>query len=235
MCRHDRGPRVLAPELLVLSPDPVDDPPPDWLRDLRGTEAVYRDPALLWRSARHLFVAGAIELPGGLRSLIEPVYAADAPVPSGLAAKSDMAQAARISAGQLGLFNVLRLTDGYCRTQVRGPTICTPRPGWTMIVSACASRASTTVHCGPGPVISTRTWPGCAQSLHQSKALECQPARLNRPWAPRLRSFAPDGQSISVMCRFWRWRRLGKAGGWRMRSLSLAGLDYCSRILEDQG
>ena len=44
--RHEREPRpVPGPELLVVSPEPVPDPGPGWIRDLLpGTAAVYGDP-----------------------------------------------------------------------------------------------------------------------------------------------------------------------------------------------
>jgi CRISPR-associated endonuclease/helicase Cas3 len=115
--RHKRLWRPLnTAELCVLSPAPVDDPPADWLRELRGTESVYRDPALLWRSARMIFTAGAIETPGGLRALIEPVYARDPCVPNGLMEASGRAFAKGIAEGRLGEFKVLSVSDGYCRT-----------------------------------------------------------------------------------------------------------------------
>jgi CRISPR-associated endonuclease/helicase Cas3 len=67
--RHDRGARPIpGPRLLLLSPEPVDEPPPDWLGpELRRTGFVYPDHALLWRSARALLDAGCIETPNGIR------------------------------------------------------------------------------------------------------------------------------------------------------------------------
>ncbi len=112
-----RRPRpVAAPELLVLSPEPVDNPPAEWLRAvLPRTEAVYRDPALLWRSARALFAAGAIITPTDMRALIEPVYAKGADVPPGLQDRSGRAMGKDAADAGLGRFNVLRPEDGYCR------------------------------------------------------------------------------------------------------------------------
>lgn len=130
--RHEReGERrpVARPELLVLSPDAVADPTADWLSSrLPGAERVYRDPALLWRSARELFAAGAIETPRGMRALIEPVYAEDAATPPGLRGKSDRAAGKDAAAAGLGTFNLLKPGDGYCRghdgweDDVRTPT-----------------------------------------------------------------------------------------------------------------
>jgi CRISPR-associated endonuclease/helicase Cas3 len=74
--RHVRGQRPLSgPELVVLSAEPVDKPDKDWAsRVLEGGARVYRDHALLWRSARALFAAGGISTPEGVRSLVEAVY-----------------------------------------------------------------------------------------------------------------------------------------------------------------
>ncbi|MFP5249754.1 MAG: CRISPR-associated helicase Cas3' [Acidobacteriota bacterium] len=115
--RHERKARpVTGPELLVLSPEPVADPQEDWLRALLPkTEAVYRDPALLWRSARILFAAGAIVTPTDMRALIEPVYAKGADVPVGLQDRSDRAAGKDAAAAGLGRINVLNPEDGYCR------------------------------------------------------------------------------------------------------------------------
>ncbi len=112
--RHPHRPvrPVAGPELLVLSPDPVDDPPPDWIRGPQpGTAAVYRDPALLWRSARAVFAAGSIATPGDMRPLIEG--AAEGPVPPGLSGQTQHAEGrARAEAG-LARQNTLDLAKGY--------------------------------------------------------------------------------------------------------------------------
>jgi CRISPR-associated endonuclease/helicase Cas3 len=74
--RHARGVRPIpGPELIVLSGEPSDEPDEDWAsRVLGGGARVYRDHALLWRSARALFGAGGIKTPEAVRSLIEAVY-----------------------------------------------------------------------------------------------------------------------------------------------------------------
>lgn len=70
--RHQRGSRpVDAPRLLIVSPAPIAEPAADWLKAMRGTEAVYRDPALLWRSARAIFGSAILRLPDDVRSLVE--------------------------------------------------------------------------------------------------------------------------------------------------------------------
>ncbi|MGH7046613.1 MAG: CRISPR-associated helicase Cas3' [Stellaceae bacterium] len=130
--RHDRGPRPIAgPRLLVLAPEPVPEPPTDWLGpSLRRTGYVYPDHALLWRSARALFEAGVIAVPEGIRALVELAYdrdAADA-VPPGLAASATRAEGAELAAAAVGLQNVLKIEEPYCRDSgfwepdVRTPT-----------------------------------------------------------------------------------------------------------------
>ena len=113
--RHPRGDRpVPGPELLVVSPDPVDDPAPDWVRGpLPGTAAVYRDPALLWRGARALFAAGALVTPDDMRPLLEAA-GADL-VPPGLAHQAGQAHGKVLAVTELGRQNVLEFRAGYTR------------------------------------------------------------------------------------------------------------------------
>jgi CRISPR-associated endonuclease/helicase Cas3 len=83
--RHQRGERpVRGPRLLLLAPEPIDDPARGWLgAELRRTGFVYSDHALLWRSARSLLQRRCIETPGGIRALVEAAYDRDAPGESG--------------------------------------------------------------------------------------------------------------------------------------------------------
>ncbi len=116
--RHQR-PRadrpVPGPELLVVSPDPVDDPPPDWIRAvLPGTAAVYRDPALLWRGARAVFAKGGISTPGDMRPLVEQA-GNDADTPPGLAAEAGRAEGEALAGREMGRQNVLDFAGGYTR------------------------------------------------------------------------------------------------------------------------
>jgi CRISPR-associated endonuclease/helicase Cas3 len=101
-------------ELIVKAPAFSQTPSETWLSStMASSEYIYGDPAILWRSMRALLQAGGIQTPGGLRDLIEQVYAADADVPPGLNAKSlkarGNASAERSHAGQ----SLLNLTDGY--------------------------------------------------------------------------------------------------------------------------
>lgn len=110
--RHKRDVRpVSGPELLLLSPEPVADPAPDWLAEHRGTAAVYRDPALLWRGARALLAAGCIEAPLGLRTLIEA--AAEGEEPEGLRAAASRAEGKRFADAATARQNLLSVEDGY--------------------------------------------------------------------------------------------------------------------------
>ncbi len=114
--RHPRGDRpVPGPELLVVSPDPVDDPPADWLRALLpGTAAVYRDPALLWRGARAVFLAGGIATPEDMRPLVEQA-GDDAMIPPGLAGQTEEAKGKALADAEMGRQNVLAFERGYTR------------------------------------------------------------------------------------------------------------------------
>ncbi|HET9848464.1 MAG TPA: CRISPR-associated helicase Cas3' [Candidatus Dormibacteraeota bacterium] len=130
--RHRRDDRPIAgPRLLLLAPEPVDDPVPAWLgAELRRTGFVYPDHALLWRSARALLGRGYIETPDGIRELVEAAYDRDAPnsVPPGLAVASNRADGNEIAATGVAFQNVLRLDEPYDRRSglwepdVRTPT-----------------------------------------------------------------------------------------------------------------
>jgi CRISPR-associated endonuclease/helicase Cas3 len=137
--RHDRGLRpVPAPELLVVSPDPVDDPPQEWIAGPQpGTAAVYRDPALLWRSARAVFSRGAIRTPDDMRPLIEE--AGDSGnTPPALAKPADVALGKTHAEVGLADQNVLKVWCGYDRNaglwepDDRTPTRLEDRPTVTL-------------------------------------------------------------------------------------------------------
>ncbi|MGY0483953.1 CRISPR-associated helicase Cas3' [Endobacter medicaginis] len=115
--RRDR-PHDARCEMLLLSPPPVAEPDIDWLRRLLpGTEAVYRDPALLWRTARALFARGAITTPDDMRPLIETAYDRDGPaqVPEALRLAAERAEGEARAASGIAAQNVLRFDHGYAR------------------------------------------------------------------------------------------------------------------------
>ena len=136
--RHERGARSMSgPELLVVSPEPIDDPGLGWIRDLLpGTAAVYRDPALLWRSARAVFASGGISTPGDVRRLIETVAddTAEGAIPPGLAAQAGKQEGKDWSDRGMARMNVLKLDEGYTRgtglwePDTRTPTRLEDRP-----------------------------------------------------------------------------------------------------------
>jgi CRISPR-associated endonuclease/helicase Cas3 len=140
--RHDRGVRCVAgPELLVVSPEPVDTPPANWIMaTLPGTGSVYRDHALLWRSARAVFSRGAIVTPDDMRPIIEAVFDrdADGAVPPALSASADNAYSRELSQIGVALQNVLDIRRGYCidagswEPDTRTPTRLEDRPHITL-------------------------------------------------------------------------------------------------------
>jgi CRISPR-associated endonuclease/helicase Cas3 len=126
--RHARDARpVPGPEMVVVSPEPVEDPPADWVR-----LTVYRDPALLWRTAREVFRRGAITTPGDLREIIEAV--AEGEVPRAMARAAEQAEGKAVSARGIAAQNVLKFRDGYRRDaglwerDTRTPTRLEERP-----------------------------------------------------------------------------------------------------------
>lgn len=130
--RHAGRERPFAgPILLLLAPEPVADPPQDWLGgELRRTGAVYGDHALLWRSARALLDAGAIAAPDNIRALVEAAYDRDAPgaEPPGLARATDRARGKWFAERGVALQNLLDFDAPYNREaglwepDVRTPT-----------------------------------------------------------------------------------------------------------------
>ncbi len=110
-----------APTLGVVSPDPYGPVGTNWLAGaLPMTALVYDDHGLLWRSARVLFGAGAIEAPGDLRAFIEAVYA-DEPGPSlvtpaSLARNEDKAQGESYGERSLARQVSLDYGEGYAKS-----------------------------------------------------------------------------------------------------------------------
>lgn len=112
--RTDQRPRDVVCELVVLSPPPVVEPAKDWLTAvLPKTARVYRHAGVLWRTARALAEAGAIETPTGLRAMIEAVYAGDDPLPEALLGASQLAEGEELGNASAATHATLELTDGY--------------------------------------------------------------------------------------------------------------------------
>lgn len=146
--RHNRSDRpITGPELLVISPEAVEAPAKNWIMTaLPGTGSVYRDHALLWRSAREIFRRGAIVTPDDMRPIIEAVADRDATgaVPPGLVRSADDAYAKDLSRIGIAAQNVLDLRRGYdvaaglWDPDTRTPTRLEDRPHVTLrLARAC--------------------------------------------------------------------------------------------------
>ena len=73
--RHQRNRHADAPELFVVSPDPVDEAAEDWFAEpFRGASLVYKDHGRLWLTARILKDKGLIRVPEDMRALVDEVY-----------------------------------------------------------------------------------------------------------------------------------------------------------------
>lgn len=117
--RHVRTGRPGAPELFVVSPEPLPDADKNWYgRLLPHAQWVYRDHARLWLTADSLQRCGAIETPRDARRLIESVYGDEAEdrVPEAL--RASLMEAEGKSSAHRGLANrqVLAPQIGYVRT-----------------------------------------------------------------------------------------------------------------------
>ncbi len=139
--RHERREREGHPELLVVRPEPEPDAKADWFSKVFPRAAhVYRDHARLWLTARALEDAGAIESPGGLRSLIEAVYGDDAEacLPDDLTESFFSAEGRAGAERGVATTSVLGLAKGYVRdggawdTDLRTPTRLADDPRITL-------------------------------------------------------------------------------------------------------
>ena len=139
--RHDHRERQGRPELVVVAPEPVDDANEGWFtRDFPRARYVYPDHARLWLTARALQDVGAIESPGGLRSLVESVYGDDVvdAVPESLLGTLFDAEGKAGAERGAATFNVLAFTKGYVRdagpwdSDVRTPTRLDDQPQVTL-------------------------------------------------------------------------------------------------------
>lgn len=128
--RHAGRPRPLGePRLLVVSPAPAPDAGREWFSSVFPKAAwVYRNHALLWRSAEVLFAAGAIVSPGEIRGLVEAVYGAGAldDVPIGLERSWIEADGEDRAAASQAEGNLLRLEEGYVAHAGWSPDVLTP-------------------------------------------------------------------------------------------------------------
>jgi CRISPR-associated endonuclease/helicase Cas3 len=112
--RHLRGDRGM-PVLYLHTPDPFAEVDEHWLVSQRGTEAVYRDPGMLWRSAAVVLRNGGFRMPDDARYLIESVYHPDMELdtPEPLFQASLRAEGEQRASSSMAGFNQLDLTQGY--------------------------------------------------------------------------------------------------------------------------
>lgn len=199
--RHKRGPRpVDRAELLVVSPEPVDDPAADWVRATQpGTAAVYRDPALLWRGARALFGRGMIRTPDDMRPLIEAAADADGMgVPPALAAQAGRADGKGLSDAGLAAQNVLKLREGYARQngawepETHTPTRLEDRPHVTLRLARLRDGAVVPYADDPDP---RRAWALSEVSVAEHRVADC-------PVPPALAEVAEKARA-----QWGRWER----------------------------
>jgi len=140
--RHTNRPRpVPGPELIVVSPEAVDEPAADWVKAvLPGTAAVYNDPALLWRGARAIFARGAIVTPDDMRPLIEAAFDSEAEgtVPAAFAKAAGQAEGrtqAHTGIARQNLLEFGRCYDrsaGFWEPETHTPTRLEDRPQVTL-------------------------------------------------------------------------------------------------------
>lgn len=223
--RHRREHRPVAgPEMLVLSPPPVEEPDARWIAAmLPGTQAVYRDPALLWRSARAVFGRGAIASPDDMRPLIEEVAEGD--VPAALAMAASRAEGKTLSATAVAAQNVLDFQKGYRREaglwepDVRTPTRLEDRPQVTL-------RLARMLRDGQVVPYAEDTDPRRAWALSEVSVAADRVARCEVP--PELEQAA-----VAARAQWGKWEResptillaiLNAAEtGWLLRCLDAAG------------
>lgn len=92
------------------------EPAKDWLaKDFAGTQAVYRDPSIIWRTAKILDELKAIEMPGKARKLIEAVYSPEQKlnVPQALERKNQEHEGAQQANQYMAQLNSLDFAKGY--------------------------------------------------------------------------------------------------------------------------
>lgn len=121
------------PTLLVLSPEPIPDPAPDWYERVLGkAKYVYPRPALLWRTAWLLKEAGRIDLipdeQGSIleaRRLIEGAYG-DINAPQALIDAESETLGKDMAEKALATENILPLDQGYCHSSTWYEDTVTP-------------------------------------------------------------------------------------------------------------
>lgn len=105
---------VPAPVLYVVSPDPAAVDDARWLQGVLGGGAFVYPVADQWRTADHLFTAGEIVAPSGLRALIEAVHGDNArPLPAVLEAAEIEYEGKAAAAKGHAAQNIVDFKAGY--------------------------------------------------------------------------------------------------------------------------
>ncbi len=106
-------PAGLAEEVLILSPPPDDNPPSDWLAgEFKRTAYVYNHPGILWRTVRELARITHINVPKGIRGLVNAVYDSDE-IPQAFVSKGSKSEGESKAADATANYGVLELSSGY--------------------------------------------------------------------------------------------------------------------------
>lgn len=114
--RHDRHWARPEPVLYLLSPEPIANPPGDWVNAfLPRTVRVYQDPALLWASAR-VALDGLNLCSDNPRLLLERAYG-HADAPAALQPASDQAHGKEQAKSGLANSTKLNAHDGFAHDQ----------------------------------------------------------------------------------------------------------------------
>ena len=114
--RHPRPYRTLEPVLIIHAPEFTEEPGEDWYKKPFPKAAfVYPDHARLWLTARGLKQKGFIQVPEGVRELMEGVYGPEVEeqIPCGLQASFYEAEGKSLSHQSVAYFNQLNLEEGY--------------------------------------------------------------------------------------------------------------------------
>ena len=118
--REARRPTGSNRELIVLTPRFTDEPGSNWLDSLLPkTKNVYEDVGVLWRSLKELHSTPSIETPGGVRRLVESVYAS-IECPDSLQAQEAKAEGKAKAHSSTARNFVLRFEEGYCGDSYAG-------------------------------------------------------------------------------------------------------------------
>ena len=116
--RHQRNRHADAPELFVVSPDPIDEAAKDWFEGpFRRASYVYKDHGHLWLTARMLKDKGLIRVPEDMRALVDEVYSGTRidRIPDELRERTleEMGDSGALAG--MAKITVLPLSEGYVR------------------------------------------------------------------------------------------------------------------------